>query len=374
MWIHRTEAIVYEHSKISSLLLRGCQSEEALLPDFLMKLSDSSMKTVKGGKFKPREVSLFDLSIEDETQRDLPLMLGDELLQCTPITIERAEGKAPVIAVDVSSMKIGDTDDGELCALRAVIVWKINGAYVYLRCGPIMFHITGYGHEHMSKHLGFKELLPPGMFSSVTMRILGRLRNTLERWTQRLVCTSSKDALILFDGSLTAGTPDNPVKYVEGILDSARENGNVVLAFSKTTKLAIAGQKVTNLLEQMPAPCLLDIDHQIGAQFPPNPVKLLGRVYVAKLSLGGFTFRLDIDRQVPIDGAIDAVSKLSGCDLIEQGYPETLRLAHILSTFTANEVIGIQRFIARNHGLRITSQLSLRKSLFGPFGTGRESA
>ncbi len=374
MWIHRTKAIVYEHSKISSLLLRGCQSEEAPLPDFLMKLSDSSMRTIKGGSLKPREVSLFDLSIEDETHQDLPLMLGNELLQCKPITVEPMEGKAPTVAVDVSSMRIGDTDDGVLCALRAATVWKINGAYVYLRCGPIMFHITDYGHEHVSKRLGFKELLPPGMFSSVTWRILGRLRNTLERWTQRLVCTSSKDALILFDGSLTAGTPDNPVKYVESILDSARENGNVVLAFSKATKLAIAGRKVTNLLEQMPAPCLLDIDHQIGVQFPPNPVKLLGRVYIAKLSLGGFTFRLDIDRQVPIDGALDAVSKLSGCDLIEQGYPETLRLAHILSTFTANEVIGIQRFIARNYGLRITSQLSLRKSLFGPFGTGRERA
>jgi len=374
MWIHRTESIVNEHSDISSLLLRSSQSEEELLPDFLVKLSNSSMRTIRGNRFKPREVSLFDLSLEDETHQDLPLILGNELVRCKPIKIEPTEDKAPVVAVDVSSMKIGDTDDGMLSALRTVIVWKINGEYVYLRCGPIMFHITDYEHKQMSKHLGFKESLPPSIFSSVTMRILGRLRNTLERWTQRLVCKSSKNALILFDGSLTAGTPDNPAKHVESILDSARENGNVVLAFSKATKLAIAGQRVTDMLGQMPAPCLLDIDHQIGAQFPPNPVKLLGRVYVAKLSFGGFTFRLDIDRQIPIDGAIDAVSKLSGCDLIEQGYPETLRLAHILSTFTANEVIGIQRFIARNHGLRITSQLSLRKSLFGPFGTGRESA
>ena len=372
MWIHRTETIL-ERSDISSLLSRGFRSEENLLPESLLKLSDSSMRSIKGRRLKPREVSLFELNIEDETRQDVPLMLG-EALQYTPINIEPTEGKAPVIAVDVSSMKVGETDDGVLCALRAATVWKINGAYLYLRCGPIMFHITDYGHELISKHLGFKEWIPPGMYSSVAMRTLARLRNTLERWTQRLVCMSSKDALILFDGSLTAGTPDNPVKYVESILDVARENGNVVLAFSKTTKLAISGQRVTNLIEQMSAPCLLDIDHQVTAQFPPNPVRLLGRVYVAKLSLGGFAFRLDIDRQIPADGAIDAVSKLSGCDLVEQGYPETLRLAHVLSTFTANEVIGIQRHIARNHGLRVTSQLSLRKSLFGPFGTRRESA
>jgi len=67
------------------------------------------------------------------------------------------------------------------------------------------------------------------------------------------------------------------------------------------------------------------------------------------------------------------VSKLFGSDLVEQGYPETLRLAHILSTFTANEVIGIQRFISKNYGLRIVSQPNLRRSLFGPFGTGRDT-
>jgi hypothetical protein len=237
-----------------------------------------------------------------------------------------------------------------------------------------MFHITDCGQHSMSERLGLRSAFSLSDFSPVTMRILGRLRNTLERWTQRLVCDSSRSGIILFDGSLTAGTPDNPVKYLEEILGSARENGNVVLAISKATKLAIAGQKVTNLLEQMSAPCLLDIDREISDQFPSSPVKLLGRVYVAKLALGGFTFRLDIDRQVPVEGALETVSRLSGCDLVEQGYPETLRLAHILSAFTANEVIGIQRFIARNYGLRITSQPNLRKSLFGPFGTGREIA
>lgn len=373
MWIHRTETIV-NNSNISSLLSSENEDQEGLLPNFLIQLSNSSMKAIRGGRFKPREVSLFELSLEDDTCQDLPLMLDEKLCQCKPIRIEPAEGNLTVTAVDVSSIKIGDTEDGVLCALRASTVWKTDDSYTYLRCGPIMFHITDCGHHFMSERLGLREAFSFSNFSPVTMRIIGRLRNTLERWTQRLVCASSRDGIILFDGSLTAGTPDNPVKYLEDILGSARENGNVVLAFSKATKLAIAGRKVTNLLEQMSAPCLLDIDREIGEQFPSSPVKLMGRVYVAKLAFGGFTFRLDIDRQVPVEGALETVSRLSGCDLVEQGYPETLRLAHILSAFTANEVIGIQRFIARNYGLRITSQPNLRRSLFGPFGTGREIA
>ncbi len=373
MWVHRTEAILNDNSNISSLLLGACDGEQALLPDFLIKLSRSSMTSIRGRTLKPREVSLFELNLEDDPIQGLPLILGEELSQCKPIRIEPAEGKTPIVAVDVSSMKIGDTDEGALCALRAAVVWKTDEEYLYLRCGPLIFHIADYGQEAISRSLGFRRSFPPWMFSSVTMRILGRLRTTLERWTQRLVCMSSRDTLVLFDGSLTAGTPDNPTKHVENILDSARENGNIVLAFSKATKLAISGQRVTNLLDQMPAPCLLDIDHEISAQFPPNPVKLLGRVYVAKLAAGGFAFRLDIDRQIPAEGAIEAISRLSGCDLVEDGYPETLRLAHILSTFTANEVIGIQRFAAKIYGLKIASQLSVRRSLFGPFGTGREN-
>ena len=371
MWIHRTEPIVC-NSNISSLLSKGFESE-SLLPQFLVELSNSSMKTIHGERFRPREVSLFELSLEDETQYDSPLMLEEKHFQNKPIRIEPAETDAPIVAVDVSSIKIGETDDGVLCVLRASTVWKMDSSYFYLRCGPIMFHITDCGHNLMSQHLGFKELFPPSLLSSVSLRILGRLRNTLERWTQRLACASLMDGIILMDGSLIAGTPDNPVKYAEKLLEAARENGNVVLAFSKATKLLIAGQKITNLLEQMPAPCLLDIDHEISNQFPSTPVTLLGRVYVAKLALGGFTFRLDADRQVPIEGAIEAISRLSGSDVVEQGYPETLRLAHILSAFTANEVIGVQRFIARSYGLRIVSQPNLRRSLFGPFGTGRET-
>jgi len=53
-----------------------------------------------------------------------------------------------------------------------------------------------------------------------------------------------------------------------------------------------------------------------------------------------------------------------------QGYPETLRLAHIFSTFTANDVIAVQRHLASTYGLRIVPRFSVRRSLFGPFGTG----
>jgi hypothetical protein len=47
-----------------------------------------------------------------------------------------------------------------------------------------------------------------------------------------------------------------------------------------------------------------------------------------------------------------------------------LRLAHILCTFTANEVLAMQHFITRKHGIQMINRPDMHKLLFGPFGKG----
>ena len=92
----------------------------------------------------------------------------------------------------------------------------------------------------------------------------------------------------------------------------------------------------------------------------------LGHIYIAKL--GNQTFRLDVDKEIPSERAVASIERLIGNDLLVNGYPETLRLAHILCTFTANEVIGIQRYLAQEYKLKIVARPSIRRVLFGPFG------
>jgi hypothetical protein len=101
-------------------------------------------------------------------------------------------------------------------------------------------------------------------------------------------------------------------------------------------------------------------------------MRFLGNIYVAKLTGGSCSFRLDIDKGVHYEKGIEAVQRLLGNDLLSQSYPETLRLAHIFSTFTANEVIGIQRFITQKCGLKIVTRPNVRRLLFGSFGKGAE--
>jgi hypothetical protein len=193
--------------------------------------------------------------------------------------------------------------------------------------------------------------------------------NLLERWLQLGISCSAYGTIILWDGSMTAGMADSPADEMARLLEIARNRLNTVLAFSKNTTLRLSGHKLTDYAEKAKPPCLLQIN---GFPISSGPVLLLGNVYVAKLTPGVCSFRLDIDRKIPRERAIEAVKSLLGSDLLIQSYPETLRLAHIYSTFTATEVIGIQRFIAQQYGLKIVTRPNVRRLLFGPFGKGAE--
>ena len=101
-------------------------------------------------------------------------------------------------------------------------------------------------------------------------------------------------------------------------------------------------------------------------------MQFLGNIYVAKLTQGNCSFRLDVDQQLPQTQALEAVQRLLANDHISESYPETLRLAHIYSTFTANEVLAIQRLLAQTHGIKTVTRPNIRRLLFGPYGKGPE--
>lgn len=362
MVIHRTQITHASIDEISNSL-RLEQKEHSLLPSFLVELSSRSMQQLSGGAFSPREVSLFDMAVDDESSDATSVLVTDDLESLRTIPLNPST-RSNVVAVDVSSLKIGETETGVLVAIRGAVVWRSDQGYEYVRCGPLAFHL-GHG-MHTESSIGSLALGPDQMF---TERAISRLRNTLERWIQREICVSFGDAIILFDGSLTVGTPDNPTAHLTRILKSARERANVVAGFSKSTKLCAFGKRITSLVSGAPAPCIFDVDQVVTKQFEAHPVQLAGHVYVAKLVEDGFAFRLDVDREVSQDKCVEAMNRLIASDVIMQGYPETLRLAHIFSTFTASDVIAVQRYLAFTHGLRIAPRFSLRKSLFGPFGT-----
>ncbi|MCW4025400.1 MAG: hypothetical protein NWF01_10270 [Candidatus Bathyarchaeota archaeon] len=288
-------------------------------------------------------------------------------LKTQPLPLKPNHQDTLIAAVDSSTIKIGETTTGIIIAIRGAITWRENHNYKYSRLGPFVFHITEDNksqvyntleHSYFTTTYGTVHPSAPNLMQMPT-----RLAGLLERWMQTMIAKTINGGVILFDGSLTAGI-DTPAQRLREILSYARRNHSTVLAFSKATTLRSNGVLITEQLPNRDPPYLLETT---GVRSRP-PTVLLGDVYVARLNKANLAFRLDVDREVEETQRLDAVSKLLGNDLYSQSYPETLRLSHILCTFTANEVLAIKHFITRKHGINIINRPDMHRLLFGAFG------
>jgi hypothetical protein len=339
------------------------QTIDTALPTRFLEQSMHSLKQVRQKTFQLNQQPFQQLVNTDLEYANLQL-------NRTPIPLKPNHKETIVIAIDTSTIKIGETSTGIIVAIRGATVWKQNRAYRYTRLGPFIFHITEENKKDVYNTLErtyFTTRYPNLHQSAPTlMQMPLRLASLLERWLQTMIAKTVTDGLILLDGSLTSGTIDTPVYRMREILNGARKNQNIVLAFSKMTTLRVNGYLITEQLPKSEPPYLLETT---GLRFKP-PTILLGDVYVARLNKANYAFRLDIDREIQIPQRLEAVEKLLGNDLYAQSYPETLRLSHILCTFTANEVLAMQHFITRKHGIRIVNRPDMHRLLFGPFGKG----
>ncbi len=346
------------------------------LPQQFIELSLRTLRNIETGKlFQPYAPTQSEYPTAPAQEATSPPFNRSIQPAIKPIPIKPIKDETPIIAVDVSSLKLGETEIGILCVIRAAIVWKQKQQYRYLRLGPFPFHITEENKNevyYLFRQYSFLERPTLDYTNALSLMYAPtRLGSLLERWVQMGIAVQTRNSLILWDGSLTAGTQDFPVAVMSQLLETARNRFNTILAFTKNTRLRLFGHCLTDYMNRCKPPCLLEMNgHPISLS---DALHLLGNIYVAKLGEGNCSFRLDIDRKLSVEKAVEAAARLAGNDVLLQSYPETLRLAHIYSTFTANEVIGIQRFLARTNRLRIVPKPNVRRLLFGPFGKGPEN-
>ncbi len=332
------------------------------LPQRFIELSINSLRQAHNHNLQPTPQTL---TPEANIHQECPTQLQ---LKRIPLPLTPRHQQTQISAVDTSTIKIGETKTGIIIAIRGATVYRKNHTYHYTRLGPFIFHITEENKNAVYSNLerdcfhtpytGSRQATPP------LMQMPTRLASILERWLQNRLARTANNAILLFDGSLISGTMDTPVQRMREILAIARRNNNTVLAFSKATSLRANGYLITDLLPSGEAPYLLETT---GLRFKA-PMVALGDVYVARLHKANMAFRLDIDSEVPLQSRFEAVEKLLGNDALQNSYPETLRLAHILCTFTANEVLAMQHFITRRHGIQIVNRPDMHRLLFGPFG------
>ena len=336
---------------------------DTTLPHQFIELSLHSLKHAPYKTFQLNQQNvqqLNDIAMQDQTLR----------LKLEPLLLKPLRTENIVAAVDTSTIKIGETNIGTIIAVRGANVWKQDRRYKYTRFGPFIFHVTEENKKQVYEILertyshSMREYGHPASPSFAQMPM--RIASLLERWLQTMAVKTMNHGIMLFDGSLTAGTAETPVRQIKNILETARKGGNVVLAFSKMTNLRVDGHLITDSLPEHRPPFLLEIE---GLK-PKPPIVLFGDVYVARLTKGNLAFRLDIDKEIAPEPRIIAVETLLGSDLLMESYPETLRLAHILCTFTANEVLAMQHYVMRRFGLQIIDRPDMHRLLFGIFGKG----
>jgi hypothetical protein len=334
----------------------------------ISELSLVSMHSVKNRKIRTDETS-FSKPFLGESFKKESIIDNFRLFPTLLHPLKPIQDDTPIIGLDISSMKIGETEKGVICATRGTVVWNRRKKYQYIRFGPYVFHLTKDNSDEIFSGFDYQTSNHHKQKSFTLIEPHIHLCNLMEKYFRRCIACYSDGNIILWDGSLMEEKQCDPANSISNILELARANLNSVLAFSKTTTLKFQGYKITDLMAKNRPPIIFEIDNLPFSKL--NNIFLLGKIYIAKLISGGCSFRLDIDRLLSRKEGIKAVEKILGNELLFQGYPETLRLAHIYSTFTANEVLGIHSYLKKTYNLRLfPSRGGIRKNLFGPYGTG----
>ena len=215
---------------------------DTTLPQRFLEQSLHSLKQIQHQPFQLNTQNLQQFRITEQYPPSIQLKP-----QSIPIKPDHQE--TLIAAVDTSTIKIGETSTGMIVAIRGAITWRQNQSYKYTRLGPFIFHITEENknalyntleHAYFSTSYGASHQAAPNI-----MQMPMRLAGLLERWLQTMLAKTLNHGVILFDGSLIAGTIDTPVQRLKEILGYARRNDSTVLAFSKATTLRANGILIT---------------------------------------------------------------------------------------------------------------------------------
>jgi hypothetical protein len=307
-----------------------------------------------GDRVLLEQASIHSNELADDIADDL---LGFENPEIIPITGEGV-GR-PVVACDTSTIRVADFLGGSIWALRGCIVCRSGSARRAMIYGPIYYILTPANLQPLIR----------GLYEVLDCRIAGPypsiqiapkvIANLFERVLQFQALEYLDGGIMLLDGSLTAGPLDSPAGALARLLRRAGEIGYGVLAFSKSTRLTSMGRRITDLaVGYMPPYLLKPVISQTG-------YAVIGEVYVANLAPSSFPFRVDVSLAdgLPIT---DIFRDLLSSDSVIYGYPETLALAHQLSTFSRLDIIGLRASLEYLTGTHLAHEFDVRSSLFSP--------
>ncbi|HEX2106375.1 MAG TPA: DNA double-strand break repair nuclease NurA [Nitrososphaera sp.] len=271
----------------------------------------------------------------------------------TMTTIRPIKENALIAAIDSSSIKLAETEDGSIYGIKCGIATAYAGhTLMHFKIGPGLFYLSEKTiHEsELEERLSRLVLLDDDLAKRL-------IRVRVERAVQKAIASNFTNSIILVDGSLKASIFEERDCRISKISESSVLRKNKLIGISKSTKLK-ALERAAAPLTKVPGPAYIEVEDIIKSLIRNT----IGSNLMIKLEKGTSSpiLRADIVGDVG-----QSLGLLLGNDGVAGGYPETLRLAHHISTFTSTEVTCLRSHILNSYDVTELAADDIRRTLLG---------
>jgi hypothetical protein len=274
----------------------------------------------------------------------------------TITTIHPLQENTTILAIDSSSIQIAETDEGILYAVKSGITTAFRGqTQTHFKIGPMLFYLSEDTLKHSELDHRIAKLV---LFDSESAKRLIRVR--VERAIQLELSRRFSIAILLVDGSLRSSVFENREQTLKKVVENCSLYKNAIVGISKSSKLRIL-DKISLPLTKIKGPCYMDVELIIKSlirnTIGDSLLVKFGNSYTSPI------LRADI---VTVGGDRDiSLGRILGNDSIARGYPETLQLAHHISTFTGTEISCLKSHVLNNYDVTELATEDIRKKLLG---------
>ncbi|MCX8183475.1 MAG: DNA double-strand break repair nuclease NurA [Crenarchaeota archaeon] len=281
-------------------------------------------------KLKKPPTSLIPLS-DLKQRRDAHVVEGKEIRLKISRPIEFKLGRAlsidfeeaslkSIVAVDVSTVKIGISRLGEVHAIRGSTVLKERGVVKINRTRPMI--VLG----------GISD-------SQISFELEEQLKNI----------SSIRNSIMLLDGDL------NEMMNVSGPLGLPG-----FLASACNTLVSVSKRFVDPFIR---LPEDFDVSPFVGEILNGRSP----REYLVRLKPGSPLLKVEVYPEVELEEVRSLLASLILIDGVDYGYPEALRIAHIYSKILPLEVLTLKCILQKKFGIEVLREIDNRKMLLGGF-------
>ncbi len=270
-------------------------------------------------------------------------------------TITPLKETSLVAAVDSTSISLAETEDGVLYAAKCGIAFAVNGgSTMHLKIGPILFYLN----EQTIKASELDHRLARLIISD--QESAGRMiRLQFERSVQIKLSNQLFRSIIVIDGALRGSPFETINQDMAALSETCSVRNNILIGLSKNTSIR-ALSRISMPLAKAKGSVYSDIGIIIQSLIRSS----IGKNLLVKLGDDlGPVLRADI--LSPNENMEASLGKFIANDSMAGGYPETLRLAHHICTFTNTEINCLRSYVMNNYDLEELESEDIRKTLLG---------